>query len=130
MSVELLCLATAIFFEARGEPIDGKELVANVIINRVESNKYPDTICGVVNQRKQFSYTHDGMSDNPLKYNSYHDSLAWEESKDIARYVLDTGVINEYILMYHNTSVDPYWTDAYDVSGMVGSHIFYRKKDQ
>jgi spore germination cell wall hydrolase CwlJ-like protein len=130
MSVELLCLATAIFFEARGEPIDGKELVANVIINRVESNKYPDTICGVVNQRKQFSYTHDGMSDNPLKYNSYHDSLAWKESKDIAEYVLDTGVVNEYIIMYHNTSVDPYWTDAYDVSGMVGSHIFYRKKDQ
>ena len=125
----LLCLATAIFFEARGEPIDGKELVANVIINRVESNKYPDTICGVVNQRKQFSYTHDGMSDNPLDYNSYHDSLAWEESKDIAEYVLDTGVVNEYILMYHNTSVDPYWTDAYDVSGMVGDHIFYREKD-
>jgi len=63
-------------------------------------------------------------------YNSYHDSIAWEESKDIAQYVLDTGVINEYIIMYHNTSVDPYWTDAYDVSGMVGSHIFYRKKDQ
>ena len=122
----LLCLATAVFFEARGEPIDGKELVANVIINRVESNKYPDAICEVVNQRKQFSYTHDGMSDNPLKYNSYHDSIAWEESLGMAEYVLDTGVINSYIIMYHNTDVDPYWTDSYSLSGKVGKHLFYR----
>jgi len=124
----LLCLATAVFFEARGEPIDGKELVANVIINRVESNKYPDTICEVVNQRKQFSYTHDGMSDNPLKYNSYHDSIAWEESLGMAEYVLDTGVINSYIIMYHNTDVDPYWTDSYSLSGKVGKHLFYRQQ--
>lgn len=128
MAPELLCLAVAVFFEARGEPIDGKELVANVVINRVEHPKYPDTICGVVNQRKQFSFTHDGMSDNPLVYNTYHDTLAWEESVDIAKYVLDNGVVNEYIIMYHNTSVDPYWTDSYSFSGQVGNHIFYQEE--
>lgn len=81
----LLCLATAIFFEARGEPIEGKELVANVILNRVEHSSYPDAVCGVVNQPKQFSYTHqlpkavidDRSRDKPLFYNSYHDSIAW-----------------------------------------------------
>jgi spore germination cell wall hydrolase CwlJ-like protein len=127
MAPELFCLAMAIFFEARGEPIDGKELVANVVINRVAHSKYPDTICGVVKQRKQFSFTHDGMSDNPLIYNTYHDTLAWEESKDMARYVLDTGVVNEYIIMYHNTDVNPYWTDSYSLSGQVGKHIFYQE---
>ena len=127
MAPELLCLAVALFFEARGEPIDGKELVANVIINRMHHPSYPDTICGVVNQRKQFSFTHDGMSDNPLVYNTYHDTLAWEESVDIAKYVLDNGVVNEYIIMYHNTSVTPYWIDSYSFSGQVGNHVFYQE---
>ena len=125
MTPQLMCLATAVFFEARGEPIDGKELVANVIINRVYHSSYPDSVCDVVNQSKQFSYTHDGMSDNPLDYNSYHDSIAWEESKEVAEYVLDNGVVNPYILMYHADYVEPYWVSHYSFSGQVGSHIFY-----
>ena len=136
MSPQVLCLATAVFFEARGEPIDGKELVANVILNRVEHSSYPDTVCGVVNQPKQFSYTHqleeylieDRNRYNPLFFNSYHDSKAWEESKAVAEYVLDNGVINPYILMYHTTAVDPYWADHYEVAGLVGNHIFYEEE--
>ena len=126
---QLCCLATAIFFEARGEPIQGQELVANVILNRVEHSSYPDTVCGVVNQRKQFSYTHDGMSDNPLDYNDYPDEIAWELSKEIAKETLDNGVFNPYILMYHTIHVDPYWASSYELSGVVGEHIFYREKD-
>ena len=131
MPPQLMCLATAIFFEARGEPIDGKELVANVILNRVEHTSYPDTVCEVVNQPKQFSYTHDlprlGMSLNPLDYKDYPDKVAWEESVSVAQEVLDNGVINPYILMYHADYVDPYWTDHYTVSGQVGRHIFYEE---
>ena len=131
MPPQLMCLAVAIFFEARGEPIDGQELVANVILNRVEHSSYPDTICGVVNQRKQFSYTHElprlGMSSNPLDYNDYPDEIAWELSKEIAKETLDNGVINPYILMYHADYVDPYWADHYTVSGQVGRHIFYEE---
>jgi spore germination cell wall hydrolase CwlJ-like protein len=126
MTGEILCLAVAIFFEARGEPIDGKELVANVILNRVEHSRYPDTICGVVNQRKQFSYTHDGLSDEPMDYDTYHDRLAWVSSKDMARYVVSNGVINGDVIMFHNTKVDPYWTSSYTLSGAVGGHIFYQ----
>ena len=137
MTGALLCLATAVFFEARGEPIDGKELVANVIINRVEHSSYPDTVCGVVNQPKQFSYTHqleeylifDRSRHNPLFFNSYHDSKAWEESKKVAQMVIDNGVVNPYILMYHTTAVDPYWSSHYEVSGLVGNHMFYREKE-
>jgi len=133
----LLCLATAVFFEARGEPIDGKELVANVIINRVEHPSYPDTVCDVVNQPKQFSYTHqlpqkvikDRNSPKPLFYNSYHDKKAWEESKVVAKSVIDNGVVNPYILMYHTTTVDPYWSSHYEVAGLVGNHMFYREKE-
>ena len=131
MPPQLMCLATAIFFEARGEPIDGKELVANVILNRVEHTSYPDTVCEVVNQPKQFSYTHDlprlGMSLNPLDYKDYPDKVAWEESVSVAKEVLDNGVINPYILMYHNTSVTPYWVSSYELSGQVGEHIFYEE---
>ena len=137
MTGALLCLATAVFFEARGEPIDGKELVANVILNRVEHPSYPDTVCEVVNQPKQFSYTHqlsktvlqDRNNPKPLFYNSYHDSKAWEESKAVAKSVLDNGVVNPYILMYHTTTVDPYWSSHYEVAGLVGNHMFYREKE-
>jgi len=131
MPPQVMCLAVAIFFEARGEPIDGQELVANVILNRVEHSSYPDTVCEVVNQPKQFSYTHElpslGMSDNPLDYNTYHDRKAWEISKSLAQETLDNGVVNPYIIMYHNTSVEPYWSEYYEVSGVVGNHKFYRE---
>ena len=101
-----------------------------MIINRVEHSRYPDTICEAVNQPKQFSYTHDGMSDNPLDYNTYHDTLAWEESQEIAQYVIDNGVVNPYILMYHADYVKPYWADHYSFSGKVGQHIFYSIGEQ
>ena len=61
----LTCLAVAIFFEARGEPYQGKEAVANVILNRVEDKRYPNSVCGVVNEHKAFSYTQDGLHDDP-----------------------------------------------------------------
>ena len=125
MTPQVLCLATAIFFEARGEPIDGQELVASVILNRVEHPRYPDTVCEVVNQPKQFSYTHDGMSNDPKDYTDYPDKVAWKKIVGLARDTLDNGVINPYIIMYHNTDVEPYWAEHYTLSGQVGNHIFY-----
>jgi len=129
MNTAAVCLATALFFEARSEGVDGMEAVASVIVNRVEHSSYPDTVCGVVNQHKQFSYTHDGLSDDPLVYDTYHDALAWELVKEVATEVLDSGPINPHIVMYHATYVTPYWASSYEVSGMVGSHIFYQTAD-
>ena len=128
MTPAVMCLATALFFEARSEGVDGMVAVAAVIVNRVEHSSYPSTVCGVVNQRKQFSYTHDGMSDNPLMYNTYHDTIAWEVSKEIANDTLDNGPTNPYVLMYHADYVTPYWVDSYTLSGKVGSHLFYATK--
>src|SRR3546814_6180704 len=51
---ELECLASAVYFESKGEPLEGQLAVAEVILNRVKSPKFPDTICGVVKQRNQF----------------------------------------------------------------------------
>ena len=64
----LACLVTAIFFEARDQPLMGQYAVAEVVMNRVASVKYPDDICSVVFQRKQFSFTHDGLSDKISRY--------------------------------------------------------------
>ena len=62
------CLAALIFFEARGESLEGQIAVGEVAINRVESPRWPNDICAVVMQKKQFSYTHDGLSDNPERH--------------------------------------------------------------
>src|SRR3546814_13831984 len=57
---QLNCLAGAIYFESKGEPLSGQLAVANVIMNRVESGRFPSTICGVVTQRDQFSFVSGG----------------------------------------------------------------------
>ena len=62
---ELECLSANIYHEARGEQDSGLAWVAAVTMNRVHSPSFPDTICGVVKQRGQFSWTHDGRSDRP-----------------------------------------------------------------
>ena len=62
------CLIAVVFFEARDQPVQGQFAVAEVVMNRVESDRWPNGICEVVFQNKQFSFTHDGKSDNPLKY--------------------------------------------------------------
>jgi N-acetylmuramoyl-L-alanine amidase len=81
----ILCLATAIFFEARSEGVTGKEAVANVIINRVQDERYPDTVCGVVNEPRAFSYTHDGRHDDPRRHTAPQDQSAWDTSQKVAR---------------------------------------------
>ena len=82
----VVCIATAIYFEARGEPGDGQIAVAQVIHNRVEDPRYPDNACDVVKQgyylnnnpvldKCQFSFWCDGKSDSPRNINAWHDAL-------------------------------------------------------
>jgi len=120
-----LCLATALFFEARNQPIDGQMAVAEVILNRVEDSQWPDTICGVVNQSKQFSFTHDGLSDDPTKYG---DAAAWVTAQIIARDAVEGhNTLGLTATHYHATSVHPSWTHALELDGQIGDHIFYSK---
>ena len=76
MMTEAVCLATAIFFEARDQQITGQELVAEVVINWVEHERFPDDVCSVVYQPKAFSFTHDGKSDDMSDHQGHQDTIA------------------------------------------------------
>lgn len=122
----LECLIAAIFFEARGEPIDGQYAVAEVIKNRVESSHYPDDYCSVVYQRKQFSFTHDGKSDNPLKYlKNDLEKKAYKIAKNVAKHVDRGDVMGVTSTHYHRKDIKPYWAKHLEKDGTIGNHTFY-----
>lgn len=117
----LMCLAVAVFFEARGEPTDGQEAVAEVIMNRVEDDRYPDTVCDVVFDKKAFSFTLDGKPDRlPVK-----DSDAKRKALQIASDVLGGSRMGISSTHYHEVTVEPYWASSYDKDGRIGGHVFY-----
>jgi len=124
----LLCLALNVYFEARGEEsIAGKLAVAEVTLNRVASQDYPNTICEVVLQENQngcsFSWWCDGKSDVPAEY------TAFQESKALAKMMLEDGeyisVVGKDVTHYHATSVNPYWSDSMSYTKTIGNHVFY-----
>jgi spore germination cell wall hydrolase CwlJ-like protein len=121
MMTGLECLALAIYFEARSEPVAGQIAVAEVVYNRVIDHRFPDTVCDVVWQRKQFSWTHDGKSDKPKDKQTY---------KEI--YVLAKAIQNGILFEghgathYHADYVAPYWRKDLTLIKKVGKHMFYR----
>ncbi len=128
--IELICMATAIFFEARGEHYDGKVAVGQVIMNRVNSEEYSQTICEVVEEPYQFSFMNDGKSDNPHDYiKNEIDQQAWSDSVVAATEVMyDNPEIEIGSLFYHTDDVDPEWNDNMKIDGKIGSHIFYSER--
>jgi len=125
------CLAQAVYFEARSEPLSGQLAVAQVILNRVKDSHYPETICGVVFQnehskhRCQFSFACDGLSDNP------YEMEPWETARRIA-YIALSGRWKDITLSathYHAVYVKPRWANNLVETGQFGSHIFYRFDD-
>jgi len=122
----LECLVAAIFFEARDQPPLGQEMVAQVIMNRVLHESFPNSVCGVVYESKQFSFTHDGLSDNPSDYLTYWDRRATESATELAQEFLSRGSPGHTnSTHYHTLSVAPRWKDVYRVDGIVGDHIYY-----
>ena len=121
----VMCLALNIYFEARSEEPMGQLAVAEVTLNRVMSRRYPDTVCEVVWQRKQFSWTHDGKSDVPK------DAKAWDMAVRAAKLAMkhrDVVIVGNGVTHYHADYVKPYWTTAYERVAKVGTHIFYKAK--
>lgn len=116
------CLAEAIYFEARGESTTSQEAVAHVIVNRAESEDFPDSICGVVNQGCQFSYNCDGLPET-LKH-----PASREAAYELAESVLDGSTDDPTggALFYHGSHMTPYWAGAFETTGIVGAHTFYR----
>lgn len=120
-SAELECLAGAIYFESKGEPLTGQLAVAEVIINRTTSGHYPTTMCGVVKQRGQFSFVRAGRLP-PIPKQSAH----WRKAVAIAHIALkdlaDSPASNA--LSFHATYVSPRWRMKRVAT--VGNHVFYR----
>lgn len=125
---ELNCLALNIYFEARGESHEGQLAVGHVVLNRVSSDRFPNTICDVVRQgieshryTCQFSWMCDGQSDRP------RDTGAWEMSRRLAFQVFvgrakdPTGGA----LWYHADYVSPFWGHVLKANRKIGQHIFY-----
>lgn len=123
---EWKCLAEAIYFEARGEPVRGQFAVAEVILNRSESTIYPNTICGVVHQGSgtgcQFSYTCDGRADR------VRDAQAFRLAGQIARLMLDGAPrrLTGGATHFHTKAVRPRWAQDMPRTTVIGHHIFYR----
>jgi spore germination cell wall hydrolase CwlJ-like protein len=125
---ETYCLAQNIFFEARSESLASQAMIAEVTLNRVASKHFPNTVCDVVWQRKQFSWTHDGKHDDPTRM-SFLDREAWKEIYKAAELIINnaegylpkTGATH-----YHADYVKPYWTSEMKYLGKVGSHLFYK----
>lgn len=115
----LMCMAVAVYFEARGEPLEGQYAVAQVVMNRVEDKRYPDDVCNVVFEPRAFSFTHDGLSD----------ALPVNEAADVALQVAQdiTSTVSYPISSthYHAKYVSPYWKNHFDKDLTVGNHIFY-----
>lgn len=129
LSKEQRCLAEAVYFEARSEPVEGQAAVAQVVLNRVKSGLYPSSICGVVYQNRhrhlacQFTFACEGKA---LRIN---DSDSWDRAKRVASavlegrtYLADVGGATHY----HADYVRPYWARRLKKMDVIGRHIFYK----
>ena len=121
------CLTEALYFEARGEEVRGQFAVAEVILNRVESRRFPGSVCGVVRQgtgRKfacQFTYTCDGHPE------IVRDRRSWARLGKIARLTLDGAprALTHGALYYHTRAVSPSWSRKFFRTASIGAHHFY-----
>ncbi len=125
------CLTEALYFEARGESVKGIFAVAEVILNRVESKNYPDSVCGVIYQgtgkkyQCQFTYACDGHKE------VIREPQAWKKVGKIARLMLSGEApadLTDGATHYHTKSVNPRWARVYPRTATIGYHHFYRQE--
>ena len=143
-----LCLAMNVYHEAKNQPFDGQVAVAQVVLNRVEDERYPNSICEVVEQgpvyeswktrndpakdaiywpvknRCQFSWYCDGKSDIP------YNERAWENSVTLSKFIIGSNSflpdITDGSLYYHGDYVEPSWSKVFKKTLQIDTHIFYR----
>ena len=136
---ELDCMSKNIYFEAAIESTAGKIAVGQVVLNRINSKYYPDTVCEVVKQgrhypngfpvrdRCQFSWYCDGKHDVP------YPGQLWKKSQDIAKFMLTSGYevdITDGALNYHADYIpNPRWAKETNKTVKIDRHIFYAQKD-
>ena len=123
MNALLLCLAMNIYHEARGESFEGQIAVAEVVLTRMEDNRWPSTSCGVIWQPWQFSWTADFESKD-MNPGGHLVALS------AARLALTGTTFAEGADHYHTIDIlPPDWTDDMTVVNVIGNHIFYRSPD-
>lgn len=129
---QLVCLARNIYWESASEPFEGKVAVAQVTMNRMESGKFPDTVCGVVHQKTSF-YGKVVCQFSWLCENNHHtravNRQAYKESEEVAKMVMLEGFRLTSIkqaLYYHADYVDPKWNKEKVIK--IGRHIFYKDR--
>ena len=123
------CLTEALYFEARGESLRGQFAVAEVILNRVASSRYPNSVCGVVRDGAgnrngcQFSYACDGRPE------TVSEPQAWERAGKVARLMLDgpPASLTDGATHFHTTAVRPGWAQVFPQTTRIGAHLFYRQ---
>jgi hypothetical protein len=123
-----VCLSEALYFEARGETVKGQFAVAEVIMNRVAHSRFPDTLCGVINQgtgkkfQCQFTYTCDGKAEK------IHEPTSYARVSKVARAVIDGKApkLTSGATHYHTTAVSPSWARVFPRVARIGVHVFYR----
>lgn len=115
------CLARAIYFETRGEPLAGQLAVAEVILNRADHHRFPDSYCAVIKQHRQFSFVRGGRIPQPKR-----NSAAWRRAVAVAR-IADAGHHESNMsdaLFFHASYVSPRW--RLRKMGSIGNHVFYQ----
>ena len=136
LELAVMCLSLNIYYEARNQPLRGQMAVAEVVLNRVEDDRFPDTICEVVMEgptyswkpdfpvrhRCQFSWYCDGKSDTPLEFE------AWNTSVMVAENLLANVPprLLEGATYYHATDVNPSWAKEKIFIKRIGDHLFYK----
>ncbi len=128
LAAETHCMAEAVYYEARSETVSGQRAVAEVILNRVKSKHFPNTICDVVYEGSerstgcQFTFTCDGSMEIAPNAKS------WDRSIETANLVMSGGhtPLTNYATHYHTLQVNPKWSKTMRMTRQVGSHVFYR----
>ncbi|MCT2557883.1 cell wall hydrolase [Tsuneonella sp. YG55] len=123
LSREMECLAGAIYFESRGEPLEGQLAVGQVVVNRADSQAFPSDYCGVVFQKAQFSFVRGGTMPRINR-----SSTAWKRAKAIAR-IAHEGLWDSKAgdaLYFHANYVRPSWSRTKIARATIDTHIFYR----
>ena len=117
------CLANAVYFEARGEPLRGQLAVAEVVMNRAASGRFPASLCAVIVQRAQFSFVRHGHIPQ-----ADHASQAWRRAVGVARVAVERmapRLLPAGCLWYHADYVSPSWGHRLAETTRIGQHIFY-----
>jgi spore germination cell wall hydrolase CwlJ-like protein len=126
---EWRCLAEAIYYESRGEPLDGQVAVAEVVLNRVDDRRYPNSVCGVTKQGVgngrgcQFSYACDGSPERMAS------PVPRARAEKLAALMLagHARVVTDGATHFHARYVSPGWSRKFARTAAIGQHIFYRQ---